>query len=108
MADGCMDKLKGKWEFSREPFREGKLQDLHLTSDASGNVAGSATLTIDGQVFNLEVSGKYNVGGIEISVSTLDEQLGFGFDGNCVGPNVFKGPMYTEITVEAQLKYLGG
>jgi hypothetical protein len=36
-----MDTLKGKWEFSKEPFSRGKVQNLHLTSDAGGTVAGS-------------------------------------------------------------------
>ena len=108
MAYGCMDRLKGKWALSREPFQRGKLQDLHLSSDANGKVDGSATLTIDGNAVKLQVSGLYNGGAIEMKVSNIDETIGFGFEGNCEGTNLFKGAMFAEeFTGEAQLRYLG-
>ena len=107
MAYGCMDTLKGRWGLSREPFFGGKV-DLQLTSDASGNVGCSATLTINGQVIEMMVSGRYNGGGIGIEVLAVEGDPQFSYEGSCEGPNLFKGPMYTGTNVisDVTLRYL--
>jgi hypothetical protein len=86
----CMERLSGKWEFSRQPIPDGQLKNLHLTTDAGGRVTGSATLTIEGNIINYRVSGVYNGAALEFHTNSDTGDYNFTFSGNCQGGYIFE------------------
>jgi hypothetical protein len=88
---------------------------MQLTSDDRGKVTGTATATIEDGTFDYSISGMYNGAALELqfqqvfdeSKPYMDEH-NFSFSGNCMGDNVFKGPMFLgPYAPEVSLKHLG-
>jgi hypothetical protein len=93
MGYGCMERLSGKWRFSREPFREAKQQDVQLSSTADGNVTGTASFIQDGNTLSFDIQGMYNGAALSIRLTSITDLglAGFTFDANCKGDNLFDG-----------------
>ncbi|HZS45856.1 MAG TPA: hypothetical protein VFC63_12190 [Blastocatellia bacterium] len=110
MGYGCMERLSGNWILTREPFPDGRLTGIQLSSDEKGKVTGRGNIIINGESIDFDVAGHYNGASVDIwftmrEIESRDtSEYNFTFAGNCEGDNTFDGALSG---VAARLKYKG-